>query len=370
MKLIQIGSDRNVFDENSLVSKRLALYADRVDELHLIVFSLKRHKCRKMRRGNLYLYPTNTFSKIGALCRAKKIGKQIIGQSNDFVLSVQDPFEAGLVGTWIKKNTTIKLQIQIHTDFFNPFFKDRFLNKIRVIIAKKVLPTADGIRVVSERIKNQLLGSCINIKVEPQVLPIMNFYGHRHDMELKQMLDSINGLKIATLSRLEKEKNLELLLEVFAEAVKEQSDINLLIAGNGSLRPKLQKLARKLKIDRRVHFLGYVADSLNLFENVDLYIQTSNYEGFGNSLYEAKESHLPIITTDVGLVGSIIKNGEGALVCKVKDKECLIHMLKLVVLDKNLRESMREFNLNDKTKYLPQNRAEFLENYFFLLEQM
>lgn len=364
MKLIQIGSDRNVFDEKTFVAKRVLDYAKRTEELHLVVFSLKKHDLKKTKRGNLFLYPTNTWTRIGALHKAKKICQQIIDNQKDFVISTQDPFEAGFVGLKIKEKKNVKLQVQIHTDLLSPYFKRSFLNKIRLKISKRVLENADGIRVVSERIKRSLSDSGINLNVEPRVLPVINFNYRQDDHELLDKIRTIPGLKILTLARLEDEKRLDLTIKVFAEVFAKGRDINLLIGGSGSLIESLQALARKLKVEKRVYFFGNISNTKDFLKDGDIYLQTSDYEGFGMALYEARKSKLPIITTDVGLVGSVIKNGEGVLVCEPRDGECLSRMLDSVVSDQVFRDSLADFKFEDN---LPQTVEEYLDKYFNLL---
>ncbi len=371
MKFIFIGSDRKIFDENSVSASRMKDYAKKAEELHLIVFSLRRHKLNLQTRENLKIYPTNSICRLDYVRRAVKIGLQILknNKSEDFVISAQDPFEAGLVALKLKQKTGIKIQIQIHTDLFNSFFKKSFLNKIRLKITSRVLPEADGVRVVSERIKKSLLESGINLKAEPKVLPIMNFSISKTDEDLKHQLLKIKGLKIGILARLEPEKNLSLALLSFAKVSQGTDNLNLLVAGDGSEKKKLKILAGVLGIRKKVYWLGEVVDSKTFLEACDIYLQTSDFEGFCLALWEAKQVGLPIISTDVGLIGSLIKNGEGAFICPPRDGKCLAGALNSLVREEELRRMMADFNKkSDLAEDFPRNKEEYLEAYFNLLK--
>src|SRR6185436_5341871 len=89
-----------------------------------------------------------------------KIAKQIIQTGEGWTISAQDPFESGLAAYRIAKQTGTKLHLQVHTDLESPYFrKHSLLNRMRVILAHYLLPKADGIRVVSSRIKDSLLST-------------------------------------------------------------------------------------------------------------------------------------------------------------------------------------------------------------------
>ena len=63
------------------------------------------------------------------------------------VVTTQDPFECGLAGFLIARIFRARLHIQIHTDVMSPYFaNESTLNRVRVLIAKFLIPRASGIR--------------------------------------------------------------------------------------------------------------------------------------------------------------------------------------------------------------------------------
>ena len=62
MKVLSIGTDRKVFDKNSQVFERVLGYASKMEESHILVFTLKKEGLLKQKINNLYLHPTNSFS--------------------------------------------------------------------------------------------------------------------------------------------------------------------------------------------------------------------------------------------------------------------------------------------------------------------
>ncbi|MEX0919238.1 MAG: glycosyltransferase, partial [Parcubacteria group bacterium] len=176
LKVLMIGSDRKLFEEGSAVSERIKGYGTLVGELHIVVMTKSSLGLKKKQLApNVWLYPTNSFSRWFYVRNASKLGKNIVrerqfvrGQS---VISTQDPFESGLAGLRVKKKWRLPLEVQMHTDPFSPYFSGP-LNFLRKIIAKRVLNSASGIRVVSESLKQKLTAGNLHLKAPISVLPI------------------------------------------------------------------------------------------------------------------------------------------------------------------------------------------------------
>jgi len=156
MRVLMISTDRKLFENGSSVSKRMIEYGSLFEELHVVVFSLKKLGFSTIKLSeNVTIYSTEALTKLDYVLNAVSIGKNIVSKINGkWIISSQDPFETGLVGLLLKKKTKFPLQLQMHGDFWSPYYEEEsFMNKMRLKIAKLVIPKADCIRVVSERIK-------------------------------------------------------------------------------------------------------------------------------------------------------------------------------------------------------------------------
>ena len=148
-----------------------------------------------------------------------------------------------------------------------------------------------------------------------------------------QELDDLRGsFVIGSVGRLEPVKNHELLLEAFATLVERtERPCRLVLVGDGTLRPRLEQLARELKIGGRVHFWGVredVPQVLNLFDAIAL---TSLTEGTSISLLEAQASGLPAFVTDVGGNRRIVVDGKTGYVSPLgKPLTLADHLAKVV----------------------------------------
>jgi glycosyltransferase involved in cell wall biosynthesis len=73
------------------------------------------------------------------------------------------------------------------------------------------------------------------------------------------------------------------------------------------------------------------------FKTADIFLHTSNYEGYGMVLVEAAASNCAVVTTDVGIAGDLLKDGENSFICSVSDEQCISERIITLIEDKELR---------------------------------
>lgn len=105
------------------------------------------------------------------------------------------------------------------------------------------------------------------------------------------------GKRILTVGRLKTAKNQSLLLEAFARYVRDHEAV-LAIVGVGPLAADLAAQAERLKIADKVLFPGFRLTPGDWYASADLFVLSSDYEGFGNVLVEALHCGLPVVSTD------------------------------------------------------------------------
>ena len=114
--------------------------------------------------------------------------------------------------------------------------------------------------------------------------------------ELRLLLTNSDGEQIiGMVSRLDPEKRLDLAIESFYETLKKTPNQKLLIVGEGSLRTELQEKIDSLKIQSKVKLLGKQESISYFMRNLDLFLHTSLFEGFGMVFLEAMASKIPIV---------------------------------------------------------------------------
>ncbi|MCK5021974.1 MAG: glycosyltransferase [Candidatus Pacebacteria bacterium] len=371
MNILMLSIDRNIFDENSAVRQRMFSYGTLVNELHIIILNKDNPK-PKVGQGtedhfkkktkianNVWVYPTNSSSKFRYFFDAIKIAIRI--KEIDLV-TAQDPYETGFIAWRIAKKLNSKLELQIHTDLFNIYFiKHSFSNRIRSLIAKFLLPKADHIRAVSKRIK---LSLSKKLQEKTTVLPIFvdTVFIHQKtsDLDLHKDYPRFKFI-ILIMSRLEKEKNISIAVETMKEIVRVFPKTGLIIVGKGSMKKTLRKQARRTGLEENIIFKRWANDPISYFKSADLFLSTSDYEGYGLSLVEAIISRCPILTTKVGIVGELL-NSNNSLLCDVGDKECLVDNIIRAQQHPETLSEFKEKAYADFIQKIPQIKNEYLKN--------
>lgn len=348
MRALFISNDLSVFDPGSAARARMRAYAAAIGELHIL--SSAPPKALPAEEGPLHLYPVRT----GKLFRIRALlarARELIREKHIQVVSAQDPFEHGLVALKAVRGTSAKLHIQIHTDFLSPWFtrsgnwraphvRMPFLNHVRIKIADRVLRKADGIRVVSKRIKDSLTARYGREIPEPSVVPIAV------DSTLPPRVPLPSRpftFTLVTASRLEPEKRIEDILAALKLVAAHYKTVGLVIIGEGRERKKLARMANRLGIKDRVIFTeGWVSaeKAWGMMQSAQAYIQASAYEGYGVSLLQAALAKVPIITTDVGVVGEVFQGYEDVLSAPVADPTALSYHIVGLIEDVEVRVAL------------------------------
>ncbi len=129
-------------------------------------------------------------------------------------------------------------------------------------------------------------------------------------------------------SRLTKEKNIGMAIKAMKGVIKQYPETGLIIVGDGPEKNKLKAESRKLKAN--VVFENWTDDLASFYKTADLFLLTSNYEGYGRTVIEAMVANCPVVMTDVGIAGEIIKDGYSGLVVPVgnakKLEEAILRM--------------------------------------------
>ena len=103
---------------------------------------------------------------------------------------------------------------------------------------------------------------------------------------------------LLAVGRLGFEKQFDRLLNAFAELAPRLSDWCLVIVGEGTERPALEKQVVSLGLEGRVKLPGVVGNISEWYKAADLYVMTSRFEGFPNTLLEAMSHGVAAVSVD------------------------------------------------------------------------
>lgn len=109
-----------------------------------------------------------------------------------------------------------------------------------------------------------------------------------------------------------------------------------------SIIKNLEVRSKKLELDKNIKLLGWQNNLEDYYGQADVFILTSDSEGWGLAVIEAASFGLPIIMTDTGCAGEVIKTGESGLVIPIGDKPELAAAMLKIIEDGNLRKRLGE----------------------------
>jgi len=153
------------------------------------------------------------------------------------------------------------------------------------------------------------------------------------------------------VGRLAPIKRVDLFLETVQRAVALRPGTRALVVGDGSLRPSLGELARRLGIEGNVVFLGHRGDVEQQLRRAKVFMLTSLSEGLSLSVIEAMMSGLPAIVPAVGDLADLVQHGvNGFLVEGSRPEDFAARLLDLIV-DPVRLESFRQAALTAARNY-------------------
>lgn len=146
----------------------------------------------------------------------------------------------------------------------------------------------------------------------------------------------IDKVLIGTAARVTPVKNLQLLVRAAARCIPDVP-IHLVVLGDGEDRRALEQLASDLRIANSVSFLGWRTDVRRVIDALDVYAVTSLTEGLPLAMLEGMAAELPIVSTPVGDVPLLVRDGETGFIIAQQDEGALADRLRQLALDPALR---------------------------------
>jgi glycosyltransferase involved in cell wall biosynthesis len=165
--------------------------------------------------------------------------------------------------------------------------------------------------------------------------------------------------------RLVEEKGFDLLLSAFTSLAQKYPDWDLVIVGEGSQRTIIEDLVGSAGLKKRVFLPGRVGNLGVWYEYADLYVMSSRFEGFGNTLAEALAYGLPVVSFDCDSgPRNIIRQEVDGLLVPPGDVAGLAATLDRLMGDVNLRERFARRAVEARMRFSIDRIASMWEELF------
>jgi len=252
-------------------------------------------------------------------------------------------------GSMIKENSLLDVPIFIYENVFLKYT----LRKAKLIICS------------SNHIRNDFLKSYKNetITVNPGVDDL-----GRH---AKEISDRKIILFVASLTKSQRYKGLDYLLQALVTLKKHMENVRLFVVGEGDAVSDYRKLVSQLELNNEVVFTGsLMGRKLNqIYKKAHVLALPSLKEGFGMVLIEAMAQSTPVIGTDIGGIPDIITHGKEGFLVPPKNPDALAKAISLILKNPSLARSMGKAGYEKvKKNYLWDTQVkrtkELFEKYF------
>ena len=248
-------------------------------------------------------------------------GKKLIREHTYDVINTHFVVPTGPLGNWLSKKAGIPNVLSVHGgDLYDP---SKWMSPHRHFIlrtsVRKLLRKADA--VVGQ--SSNTIGNVHNFYDPERVCENIPLGIVRPD-EIAAAPRSRYGLSdddmvLVTVGRLVARKALDQLITIVKQL--NNARVHLFVIGSGPQQPALETIVQELPIETQIHFLGQVEEQekLEVLRMADIYVSTSQHEGFGIAYLEALAAGGPIVGYDDGGQTDFLESGINGYVVKLND---------------------------------------------------
>lgn len=338
MRVLNLGLDQKILDENSAVAQRARAYGDLVKD-YLVVVPGQRTELKLS--DKVTVQGIGGSNKLFILFKIYKYLNNKLTHNRYDIITIQDVYYLAWLGTLLAKKFHLKIEIQIHG-------WEKFKG-LRKKIARYNLHRADKIRTVSQRMKQQLIDDFDlqpeKIYVAPVAIDKHSLLADNSSVNLKQRYPG--DFIFLTVGRLVPIKNVALQIGCLA-GFDPSWPIRLIIVGDGPDKARLIALADNLKVRDKIEFVNWTDNLSAYYKTADCLLLTSDSEGYGMVVAEAVLADLPVIMTDVGVAGELVQDGLNGLVIPVDNASALSRSIEKVLTNPEL---LSKFSANAKSRH-------------------
>jgi glycosyltransferase involved in cell wall biosynthesis len=222
-------------------------------------------------------------------------------------------------------------------------------------IHRRTLARANRVIAVSNAVARQLSSQRLvpdqKIALVPNGIDVDRFLRAGENFDRKALFRTWNVpedcLLVGSIGELRKLKRHDDLIKAAKIVAGQVPDAHFVIAGvdtspTGANRKELIELVKHLKLEDRVHFLGWLDDAEKLLCALDVFVSASETESFGLSIAEAMASGTAVVATRTEGAQEVVEDQVTGVLVDIGDVEGLANAIVELLKDSTLRQSMGE----------------------------
>lgn len=227
---------------------------------------------------------------------------------------------------------------------------------------RPTLEASAAILVPSDYLREVFAAHGVVVEVVPNIIDTERF-PRRHPAVDE---DLATAPHIVVCRNLEQIYGIDTAIRSFALVKQEVPGARLTIAGEGPQRAALQALAISLGLGRSVTFTGRldVSAMADLYQQADIFLNTSRVDNMPNSLLEAMACGVPVVSSDVGGIPHIAEHERSALLVPPDDAPAAAREILRLIRDPGLRARLSDRAWSSVQDYVwPQVRKQLFSVY-------
>lgn len=149
---------------------------------------------------------------------------------------------------------------------------------------------------------------------------------------------------IGYVGRIKRYKRIDHLLRALKVVAGKMPAVGLAVAGSGDYLPSLVALARRLGIEDRIDFLGFVSEQekIDMLRKAHVVVNPSSKEGWGVTVIEANACGTPVVASDVPGLRDAVVDGKTGFLVPYGDVQGFADRITQILQDDALRRSLSE----------------------------
>ncbi len=308
----------------------------------------------------------NLLSMLAFIPMGIRVGEKLLQSARFDIINTHFVLPTGPVGDALSRFSVIPNVLSLHGgDLYDPSnLISPYRNPILRLWIKRLLRRAD---VVVGQSNNTLdnMRRFYTPEIEGLRIPLgirkpVIISAFRKDYGLDD-----DDILLVTVGRLVARKAITQLIQMVHDLKDKR--LRLLILGTGPQEDLLKKETKRMRLDKRVLFFGHVEETqkFSILQICDIYVSTSQHEGFGLVFLEAMACGLPIVCYDNGGQTDFLVNQETGYVVPLNNLDLFKKQCKLLVENHLLRKTIGENNKRVVEQFYIDNCASMYENLFY-----
>lgn len=261
---------------------------------------------------------------------------------------------ANFIAMFLKSRVNKPFITTVHSDYKLDFKDNPYKKIVYTAINSTALKKFDYYIAISSNFKRMLIDRGFD---EHKIFTAYNGIDMESKIDFVEKdeflkrygIDGRDKTIVGIAARLDLVKDHDTFIKAAYKVLENRKDVIFLIAGKGNEEKRLISMVEELGISQYVYFLGYVKDAYSFFNAIDINVLTSVSESFPYVILEGARLKKPIISTDVGGIGDLIKNGHNGWLINVGDADALSRCINSFLEDKNRIKILGE-NLYETVK--------------------